>query len=95
MNADATGYLPLEDTVLEYYFAEDVKGVLQLTKEDIKVLTTCLRKMLVTGLRHTICFGIRGSLLRVWRSMITMICVHLRSPSRVFGLCATMDGVFI
>jgi len=30
MNVDATGYLPLEDTVLEYDFAEYVKGILQL-----------------------------------------------------------------
>ncbi len=46
MNAGANGFLPLEDEVLQYYFAKHVTGGL-LSKEDIRVLTICLRKMLV------------------------------------------------
>jgi len=42
----AKGFLPLEDEVLQYYFAKHVTGGL-LSKEDIRVLTICLRKMLV------------------------------------------------
>ncbi len=46
MIAGANGFLPLEDDVLKYYFANHITGPL-LSKEDIRVLTICLRKMLV------------------------------------------------
>ena len=46
MNADAQGFLPLEAEVFRSYFTKRVTDGL-LSKEDIRVLTLCLQKMLV------------------------------------------------
>jgi len=46
MNAGAQGFFPLEDGVPRDYFAKHVICGL-LSKEDFRVLTICLRKMLV------------------------------------------------
>jgi len=46
-DADADGFLSLEDELMRYYFAEHITSPLPLSKEDIMMLGRCLRKILV------------------------------------------------
>ena len=46
-DAKANGFLPLEDQLARYYFAEYIKGPPTLSKDDIGMLGKCLQKMLV------------------------------------------------
>ena len=50
--ADSNPFLPLEDAIFRFYFAEHIKGVLPLSKENIKILAACLKKMLVLDPRN-------------------------------------------